>query len=62
MQPPQSAQLPKRLLDLMGELRLPLMEPQQPVLADLAELLADDTKAMVTGARNSTLSAIPHKP
>jgi len=52
LQPPQSAQLPKRLLDLIGRLRLPVMQPQQPVLANLAELLVDDAKAMVADAQN----------
>jgi hypothetical protein len=46
-QPPQSVQLPKRLLDLVSQLRLPVMQSEQPVLANLAELLADDAKAML---------------
>ena len=52
LQPSQSTQLPKRLLDLISELHLPVMEPHHPAFANLAELLADDAKAIVAEAKN----------
>ncbi|GEM_PF-4636072 len=51
-QPPQSVQLSKRLLDLISQLSVPVMQAEQPVLGNLAKLLADDAKAIVAEAQN----------